>query len=143
MRYWDASAVVPLITEPPGVGDIRHLLDEDHEFVIWWGTPVECLSAFVRREREGRLTAADVRAAEQRLNALLGEAREIQPSGSLREGAGRLLHRYPLSASDALQLAAALVTVRERPRDVGFVCLDQRLREAAAREGFTVLPESP
>lgn len=143
MRFWDSSAVIPLILDEPvaEAESLRRMFLVDAEVGVWWGTFVECLSAFVRREREGRLTATDVRAAEQRLNTLLGEAQEIQPSGSLRDGAGRLLHRYPLSAADALQLAAALVTARGRPQDVGFVCLDHRLRAAAALEGFTVLPE--
>ena len=36
--------------------------------------------------------------------------------------------------------AAALVAVSDRPRGHEFVCADGRLRDAAAREGFTVLP---
>jgi hypothetical protein len=32
------------------------------------------------------------------------------------------------------------VLVEERTHGVGFVSLDERLREAAAREGFAVLP---
>ena len=38
------------------------------------------------------------------------------------------------------QLASALVWCAEEPRDESFVCLDARLREAAAREGFRLLP---
>jgi hypothetical protein len=45
-----------------------------------------------------------------------------------------------LRAADALQLAAALVWCQGDPLQHGFVCLDQRLREAARREGFTALP---
>jgi hypothetical protein len=40
---------------------------------------------------------------------------------------------------------AAVAGVQARaapqPADTGFVCFDNRLREAAQREGFTVLPE--
>jgi hypothetical protein len=43
-------------------------------------------------------------------------------------------------AADTLQLAASLVWCRERPVGRSFVCLDARLREAAVREGFSVLP---
>ena len=42
--------------------------------------------------------------------------------------------------SEKLQLAAALVWCQGDPLHHGFVCLDQRLREAARREGFTVFP---
>jgi hypothetical protein len=45
-----------------------------------------------------------------------------------------------LRAADALQLAAALIVCDERPESLSFVCLDDRLREAARKEGFPVLP---
>jgi hypothetical protein len=48
---------------------------------------------------------------------------------------------HPLRAADALQLAAALVWCDEAPQGTAFVCLDDRLRDAARREGFAVLPE--
>lgn len=38
-----------------------------------------------------------------------------------------------------LQLAAALVWAGKAPKGHQFVCLDQRLREAARKEGFTLL----
>jgi hypothetical protein len=46
-----------------------------------------------------------------------------------------------LRAADALQLAAALVWSDESPTGEGFVSLDDRLREAARRQGFEVLPD--
>jgi hypothetical protein len=45
-----------------------------------------------------------------------------------------------LRATDALQLAAALVWCDETPRGEPFVCLDERLGDAARREGFRLLP---
>jgi hypothetical protein len=39
-----------------------------------------------------------------------------------------------------LQLAAALVWCEEQPHGEAFVTLDDRLREAATREGFSVHP---
>ncbi|MBA2251932.1 MAG: hypothetical protein H0W13_04380, partial [Nitrospirales bacterium] len=50
-----------------------------------------------------------------------------------------LLH--PLRAADSLQLAAALVWANRQAVGHHFVCLDQRLREAAHREGFVLLPK--
>jgi hypothetical protein len=37
-------------------------------------------------------------------------------------------------------LAAALMWYEDQPARQPFVCLDQRLREAAVREGFIALP---
>jgi hypothetical protein len=37
-------------------------------------------------------------------------------------------------------LAAALVSSEDAPQGETFVCLDTRLRDAARREGFAILP---
>jgi len=55
--------------------------------------------------------------------------------------AERLLEIHPLNAADALQLAFALAWCQERPQGRAFICLDGKLREAARREGFRLLPE--
>jgi hypothetical protein len=53
--------------------------------------------------------------------------------------AQRLLRVHPLRAADSLQLAAALAIAGDDPAELGFVCLDQRLVEAARKEGLDVL----
>ena len=65
---------------------------------------------------------------------------KVLPGERLREVAERMLRVHPLRAADALQLAAALVWSRDRPDGRVFVSCDERLRDAAGREGFTVLP---
>jgi prevent-host-death family protein len=59
----------------------------------------------------------------------------------VRTLASRLLLNHPLRAADALQLAAALVWAGKAPTGQRFVCLEQRLRDAARKEGFVVVPE--
>ena len=76
-----------------------------------------------------------------RLKALVDNADVVAPTLRVRERAGRLVAAHPLRAGDALQLAAALVWCNDAPQGDAFVCLDGPLREAARREGFTVLPE--
>jgi predicted nucleic acid-binding protein len=70
---------------------------------------------------------------------LRGTWREIQPTERVRDLAERRLERYELRAADALQLAAALVWCRERPRGRSFLCRDLRLNEAARGEGFSIV----
>jgi hypothetical protein len=65
---------------------------------------------------------------------------EITAVEAVRDRAVRLLATQALRAADALQLAAALVAVGDRPIGHEFVCLDRRLREAAVREGFDAAP---
>ena len=96
------------------------------------------MSAIRRRERAG----LDVREAPGSLGRLASEWEEVQPGERIRVTAERLLAVHPLRAADALQLAAAMAWRGELTRAAGFVCFDERLRDAAAREGFDVLPEA-
>ena len=96
-------------------------------------------SALARRVREG-LTAEDEAVARSRLGLLADRWSEVAAVDLVRRQALRLLRSHPLGAAAALQLAAALVCCDERPEQVGFVCLDDCLSEAARREGFAVLP---
>ncbi len=65
---------------------------------------------------------------------------EIVPSQAVRDHAAHTLQWHPLRAADGLQLAAALVWVQGQPIGQPFVCLDHRLRAAAQREGFLLIP---
>ncbi len=107
----------------------------DSDMAVWWGSAVECASAIARLHREGVLTAAAEREARNLLSELSAAWFEIQPGQSLREQAMRLLRLHPLRAADALQLAAAIEWSGGAP-DALFATFDERLREAAIREGF-------
>jgi len=62
------------------------------------------------------------------------------PSLQGRDNAARVLFLHLLRAADSLQLVAALVWANQKGMGHEFVCLDRRLRGAALREGFSVLP---
>ena len=140
MNYWDSSAVVALIVEEDGSADARDVFRRDRDMAAWWGTPVECHAAIRRRERGGAATADVARTYVDGFSQLFGKWVEIGPAEHLRLRAQRLLAQHPLRAADALQLAAALDWADEEPFGKGFVCLDDRLRESARREGFNILP---
>lgn len=141
MRFWDASAVVPLIVEEPMSEDLRTLLEGDRGISVWWATWAECVSALSRRLREGDIEPPAGERSRAKLKVLSGEWIEIQPTTRLRSLAGRLLAVHPLRTADALQLAAALRWCQGEPDGREFVSLDDRLREAAKKEGFSVMPE--
>ena len=140
MKFWDSSAILPLLIQEPASERVERVLRRDPELVIWWATPVECSSALARRRRESGLQESGLRRAQNILDDLLKHAYEIEPMEDVRARAQRLLSVHRLRAADALQLASALVWCRELPRGVGFVCLDDRLCGAAVREGFTMEP---
>ena len=140
MRFWDSSAIIPLFVEQDDTRSLQSLLRENPHIVAWWGSQVECSSAFNRLLREGLIDQTDFMQLQERLDTLAASWIEIQPANKLRQRAIRLLRVHPLRAADALQLGAALITSEENPRTLPFICSDFRLREAAAKEGFQVLP---
>ncbi len=140
MNFWDTSAIVPLCVQEPASALVRDALIEDEGIVVWWGTRTECISALLRQVREGGLTPRDERNARHVLHTLTQSWIEMQPSGTLRSTAERLLVEHPLRAADALQFAAALMWCQGATTGQGFVTFDRRLREAGYQEGFTVLP---
>jgi len=135
VRFWDSSALVPLVLQQPRTNEARKLLDADDEIVVWWGSAVECASAIARLHREDLLSASAERDARSLLDALGKSWYEVQPGDLVREQALRLLRVHPLRAADALQLAAALEWAGAPP-DGDLVTFDDRLREAALREGL-------
>jgi predicted nucleic acid-binding protein len=138
LKFWDSSAVVPLLGAEPSSQRLLQLLRAEGELLVWWSTPVECGSTIARRERDGAITPAAANVAFERLRALQPSWAEVNPSVKVRDTALRLLRTHPLRASDSLQLAAALVAADGEPATLGFVCLDERLAAAAQREGFGV-----
>ncbi len=139
MRFWDSSAVVPLLVRQEASERMMRLFSGDGAVTVWWGTRVECDSAIVRLERDGFLSAGAVQKAFSRLDDLAALWHEIQPVDILRETARRILRLHNLRAADALQLAAAHLAAEQRSSTLEFVCLDERLALAAAREGFVVV----
>lgn len=139
MRFWDSSAIVPLLVEEPASDLARAELARDPEVVAWWGTTVECVSALARLERDGALAATDTAAALGRLDAVAAAWQEVQPVERVRSTAIRLLRVHPLRAADALQIAAALAAAEADAASLPFITLDDRQALAAEREGFAVI----
>ncbi len=139
MKFWDTSAIVPLLVEEPLTLAIMGLYRQDPVMLVWWGSEMECVSALSRLERQGALSPDTLAQAFERVRALKSMWHEIQPLEILKETAIRLLRVHQLRAGDALQLAAAIVASEHRPSSLGFVCLDERLKIAAQREGFNVI----
>lgn len=89
---------------------------------------------------EGSLRIEDKRHARHVLRQLADAWTEVQPSETLRGTAERLLAVHVLRAADAFQLAAALHWCQRQPMTKELVPFDTRLRNAAYKEGFTILP---
>jgi hypothetical protein len=139
VRYWDSSAIVPLVVQEPGTDLVRDWVASDDEIVTWAMTRVELVGAIQRRAREGRVNDPQRRSLLARLGSLFeawGEATDVL---AVRTRALPLLARHPLRAADAAQLGAALLLAEGDPGSLPFVCLDRNLALAAEREGFPIL----
>lgn len=140
MKFWDSSAIVPLIISEETSPVVRKLLEKDAEMLVWIFTPTEVLSALHRKIREKILKRSELIEAQKRLKLLEQGWSEIVNVELVRQQAARLLAAHPLRAADSLQLAAALVAFEGQSQGAEFVTFDDNLAEAAHLEGFEVLP---
>lgn len=136
MKFWDSSAVAPLVIQEDSSDLILDLFESERSIIVWWGTRVECHSAVCRRQREGSISPEQAASSQSKLGQLAGSWTEISPTEAIRAEANRAVAVHDLTAADAFQLAAAIVwrDFPDRRRD--FVSLDRRLAEQARREGF-------
>ncbi len=140
MKFWDSSAIVPLLVGERMTPVVRAILASDRQIHVWWGTEIECTSTISRLERDG-VARPLIQSAFERLSILREDWSEITPGALVRDTAKRLLRVHPLRAADSLQLAAAWVLSDHDPGSITIISLDDRLLNAARREGFLVAPE--
>jgi predicted nucleic acid-binding protein len=139
VKFWDASAIVPLLVAESTTRSLQALANRDSDLLVWWGSQVECASALARLERGALLDGKGAASAFDRLKQLANGWHEIEPSEIIRENALRFLRVHPLSGADALQLAAAFIAAERRPPSLEVVTLDDRLADAARKEGFELI----
>jgi len=139
LRFWDTSALAPLLFEEPATALVRTWLKEDSEMLLWALTRLELISSIERRAREGILASNDRAEALLRADRIAGDAHEVTDLAAVRTRAASLLGRHPLRAADAAQLGAALLVGDPDPASLTMVVLDRRLAEATRREGLGVL----
>jgi uncharacterized protein with PIN domain len=139
LRFWDASAILPLIVEEPGSKLARGWLREDQDVMLWGLTRLELASAIERRAREGLLRSPERAAALRRAQRIADDAHEVVDLAAVRARGAAVLARHALRAADAAQLGAALLVADPEYASLTMVVLDRRLAAAAEREGLSVL----
>jgi predicted nucleic acid-binding protein len=139
MMFWDSSAILPLLLDEGRSLELLRLRENDRDQTVWCLARVEVVSAIARKVRDGMPVERE-NAARSQLDFLADRWVEVTALESVRTRALRLLATHPLRSTDAFQLAAALVFCDERTESLPFVCLDDRLSEAARKERFPVLP---
>ncbi len=140
MKFWDASAVVPLIVQEEKTEYCYKQLQKDKDVMVWTLSKIEVFSALCRRLRDNSLNEEAFESAKDRINDFFDMTYEIISISKAKARALRLLQIHPLKVADALQLASALIATEEDPARLPIICFDERLCQAAWREGFTVNP---
>ena len=139
MKFWDTSALAPLIVDEPTTPAIRRLLAQDAEVVVWMLTSVELLSVLGRLGRTATSLDDLIPTLRSDATSLLRHVATVTDVDGVRRRAERLVGVHPLAAADAMQLGAALVACGDRPERLTFVTLDKTLGRSAQLEGFRVL----
>ena len=143
--YLDTSAAVKLYVSEVGSGWLQRLFVGPRPPVAVTShlLRVEMWSAFARRLREKSVSLDDY---TQMCDLFAEDRQNLYRFTSINEiairGACEYVEHYPLRASDAIHLAAALDTNRQltnaRRPGLVFLCADDRLLQAAVAEGLAV-----
>ena len=139
MRFWDSSALVPLLVVERGTAVTARWYRQDPGVVVWMLTRVELLSALARRRRLNPEHAAAVAVARRDVFDVWERWSEVTAVEVVRRHAERVVENHPIKAADALQIGAALAAGEHDPALVEFVTLDEVQATAAEREGLRVL----
>ncbi len=83
MRFWDSSALVPLLVEEATTSPLCELYLRDDGILTWWASEVECASALARLERETQLSPRAATLAFQRLDTLARNWHHIEPVATI------------------------------------------------------------
>ena len=139
MLYWDSSAIVAsILNEKSGIkidNFVRTILgNRIYTSII---TPLEIESAIQRRLREKSLSLKEADKGRITSTEFCKVAYLVISDHYVLDMALHLQKIYGLRPSDAIQLASARIGA-ENPPKVHFLCLDNKLNEAAKREGFEV-----
>lgn len=140
----DASAIVKLFVTETGS---ENVVTEQEPFVISALTRVEVTSAIWMKARVGTLTTQQSSLLAAHWRAQLNEGQlangtpifEVAITADVLHSAARLCGTHGLRAGDAVQLATAFAVRAVEPSCTRYWVFDQRLADAAAKEGFTVI----
>jgi predicted nucleic acid-binding protein len=140
MRFWDTSALVPLLASEAASKAASEFYRIDQEITVAWTAGIECTSACVRKYRERRISDDQLTLLLERLRTLSRSWNFTEATLDLRISAERLVARHGLRSGDAIQLASALAVASATGPEAELVCFDRRLALAATAEGLRVIP---
>lgn len=134
--YVDTSAMVKLYVEESGSSDVRSQIDAADIVATSRVAYAEARAALARRQREGGLSAGDLRRVVAALDRDWEAFVIVELDTVTARRAGDLAERHALRGFDAIHLASALELGSLAGEEPMFSCYDGRLSAAAAAEGL-------
>ena len=137
--YVDTSALLKLYVDEPDSSIVREHLNDAVAVATSLVTYAEARAALARRQRSGDLSRSEHTRIVRVFEDDWDRYNRIEVTEPLIRTAADLAERHRLRAYDAIHLASAL-RLRERPGAPSvFASWDDRLDQAASREGFALL----
>jgi predicted nucleic acid-binding protein len=140
MLYAESSAVLAWLLEQEHGDAVAETLAGAELIVASDLTLIECDRVLIRAVTIKELRESDAMLRQARLNAVAARWTLIGLDEEVSERARRPLPSEPVRTLDAIHIASALVARKAVPQ-LAMLSLDDRIRAAANRLGFRVLPD--
>lgn len=138
--YAESSAVLAWLLDEPNGRAVRDLLAKAEIVIASDLTLIECDRVVIRAALLGDLTEADAADRRAHLTAAAARWNVLRISGEVVDRSRQPFPGDPVRTLDAIHLASALVARSAAP-GVQVLALDNRIRTAAKRLGFSLQPE--
>jgi PIN domain-containing protein len=138
--YAESSAVLAWLLDEPTAPEIRDRLGTADIVVASDLTLIECDRVVIRAAVLGDITEADAADRRAYLTTAAAYWNLLRISGDIVDRARQPFPGDPIRTVDAIHLASALVARSAAP-GLQVLSLDDRIRTAAKKLGFSVQPE--
>jgi predicted nucleic acid-binding protein len=138
--YAESSAVIAWLLDEPAARAVRKHLARAEMLVASDLTLIECDRVVIRATALGDLTEADAADRRAHLATAAAHWHVLRIGGDIVERARQPFPGGPIRTLDAIHLASAIVARSVAP-GLGVLSLDDRIRTAAKKLGFSVHPE--
>ncbi len=138
--YAESSAVLGWLLDEPTGRTVRERLAKAEIVIASDLTLIECDRVVIRAALLGDLTEADAADRRAHLTTAAAHWNVLRISGEIVERARQPFPGDPIRTLDAIHLAAALVA-RSAVPGLEVLSLDDRIRTAAKKLGFSIQPE--
>jgi predicted nucleic acid-binding protein len=138
--YVESSAVLAWLLDEPTAPDVRHRLATADIVIASDLTLIECDRVVIRAAVLGDLTEADAADRRAYLATAAAHWNVLRIGGDIVDRARQPFPGDPIRTLDAIHLASALVARSAAP-GLQVLSLDDRIRTAAKKLGFSVQPQ--